>query len=78
VRSCRQLRMFLDEYSDIPYDTLAYTAGGSDFALLYMSQCILVRKHTCMLALGLLAGDECCYGQQLLCMLLALLLKHMA
>lgn len=25
--SCRQLRMFLDEYPDIPYDTLCYTAG---------------------------------------------------
>ncbi|WIA36351.1 hypothetical protein OEZ86_007670 [Tetradesmus obliquus] len=29
--SCRQLRMFLDEYPDIPYDTLAYTAGECNY-----------------------------------------------
>ncbi|PNH00034.1 Dynein heavy chain 7, axonemal, partial [Tetrabaena socialis] len=29
--SVRQLRMFLDEYPDIPYDTLAYTAGECNY-----------------------------------------------
>ncbi len=29
--SVRQLRMFLDEYADIPYDTLSYTAGECNY-----------------------------------------------
>ncbi|KAG2424724.1 hypothetical protein HXX76_014300 [Chlamydomonas incerta] len=29
--SVRQLRMFLDEYPDIPYDTLSYTAGECNY-----------------------------------------------
>ncbi|KAG2490029.1 hypothetical protein HYH03_011494 [Edaphochlamys debaryana] len=29
--SVRQLRMFLDEYPDIPYDTLAYTCGECNY-----------------------------------------------
>ena len=29
--SVRQLRMFLDEYPDIPFDTLAYTAGECNY-----------------------------------------------
>eukprot|EP00775_Hariotina_reticulata_P006671 gene6671-6895_t len=29
--SCRQLRMFLDEYPKIPYDTLRYTAGECNY-----------------------------------------------
>ena len=29
--SVRQLKMFLDEYPDIPYDTLSYTAGECNY-----------------------------------------------
>ncbi len=29
--SVRQLRMFLDEYPDIPYDTLSYTCGECNY-----------------------------------------------
>ena len=29
--SARQLKMFLDEYPDIPYDTLRYTCGECNY-----------------------------------------------
>jgi hypothetical protein len=48
VCSCRQLRMFLDEYPDIPYDTLAYTAGASTrLCCACVQPCELSHRRSC-------------------------------